>query len=96
MEYESQIAAQRQVLCITHLAPVAAAAAAHYVVSKEVKDDRTHTDIQLLDPKQRVTELARMLGGQSDASRKHAEELLRPHSSPLENRGTKAKVTRVA
>ncbi len=91
-----QIAAQRQVLCITHLAPVAAAAAAHYVVSKEVKGDRTLTDIQFLDKKQRVTELARMLGGQSDASRKHAEELLSPHSSPLENRGTKAKITRVA
>ena len=91
-----QIAAQRQVLCITHLAPVAAAAAAHYVVSKEVKGDRTLTDIQFLDRKQRVTELARMLGGQSDAARKHAEELLSPHSSPLENRGTKAKIIRVA
>ena len=91
-----QIAAQRQVLCITHLAPVAAAADAHYVVSKEVKGDRTLTDIQLLEKKQRVTELARMLGGQSDAARKHAEELLNHYCSTLENRDTKSRITRVA
>lgn len=71
-----QIAKQRQVLCITHLAPVAAQASAHYVVSKQVKDSRTISEITLLDKKQRVTEIARMLGGQSDAARKHAEELL--------------------
>ncbi|MCI0536054.1 MAG: DNA repair protein RecN, partial [Verrucomicrobiales bacterium] len=71
-----QIARQRQVLCITHLAPVAAAAAAHYEVSKEMKDGRTVSDIRLLGRNDRVNELARMLGGQSDAARKHAEELL--------------------
>ena len=72
-----QIGKQRQVLCITHLAPVAATADAHYVVSKELQGGRTISNIQLLDGKARVTELARMLGGQSDAARKHAEELLR-------------------
>ena len=72
-----QIARQRQVLCITHLAPVAANAAAHYVVTKNVKDGRTISEITLLDKKERVTELARMLGGQSEAARKHAEELLK-------------------
>jgi DNA repair protein RecN (Recombination protein N) len=71
-----QIGKQRQVLCITHLAPVAATADAHYVVSKELQGGRTISNIQLLDGKTRVTELARMLGGQSDAARKHAEELL--------------------
>lgn len=72
-----QIARQRQVLCITHLAPVAAQAGAHYVVTKQVKEGRTISEINLLDKKQRITELARMLGGQSDAARKHAEELLK-------------------
>jgi DNA repair protein RecN (Recombination protein N) len=72
-----QIARQRQVLCITHLAPVAASAAAHYVVTKQIKDGRTISEIALLDKKERVTELARMLGGQSGAARKHAEELLK-------------------
>ena len=72
-----QLAAKRQVLCITHLPQVAAPASAHYVVSKQVKDGRTISEIELLDRKSRVTELARMLGGQSDIARKHAEALLK-------------------
>ncbi len=72
-----QIAAKRQVLCITHLPQVAASADAHYVVTKLVKNGRTISEITRLDNKFRITELARMLGGQSDAARKHAEALLR-------------------
>ena len=72
-----QIASKRQVFCITHLPQVAAAADAHYVVSKSVKNGRTISEITLLDKKSRVTELARMLGGQTDAARKHAEALLK-------------------
>lgn len=76
-EKMKQIAAKRQVLCITHLPQVAAPADAHYVVTKQVKDGRTISEIELLDKKSRVTELARMLGGQSEAARKPAEALLR-------------------
>ncbi|HEY4417621.1 MAG TPA: DNA repair protein RecN [Verrucomicrobiae bacterium] len=76
-EKMKQIAAKRQVLCITHLPQVAAPADAHYVVTKQLKDGRTISEIHLLDKKARVTELARMLGGQSDAARKHAEALLK-------------------
>ncbi len=76
-EKMKQIAAKRQVFCITHLPQVAAAADAHYLVSKQVKNGRTISDITLLDKKSRVSELARMLGGQSDAARKHAEALLK-------------------
>ena len=72
-----QIAAQHQVLCITHLAPVAAHASAHYVVTKQTRDGRTTSEISCLGKPERVTELARMLGGQSEAARQHAEELLR-------------------
>jgi DNA repair protein RecN (Recombination protein N) len=75
-----QIAERRQVLCITHLPAVAAAANAHYVVSKSVKEGRTISDISLLSKPERVTELARMLGGQSEAARKHAEALLKASS----------------
>ena len=75
-EKMKQIAARRQVLCITHLPQVAAPADAHYVVTKQIKDGRTISGIELLGKKERVTELARMLGGQSDAARKHAEALL--------------------
>ena len=75
-EKMKQIAAKRQVLCITHLPQVAAPADAHYVVTKLLKGDRTISEIHRLDRPARVTELARMLGGQSDAARKHAEALL--------------------
>src|SRR5262249_13831438 len=76
-EKMKQIAAKRQVLCITHLPQVAALADAHYVVSKQVKNGRTISEITLLGKKERVAELTRMLGGQSDAARKHAEALLK-------------------
>jgi len=73
-----QIAQQHQVLCITHLAPVAAAGQAHYVVSKEIRNGRTESLVQRLDRKGRIEELARMLGGISAAALQHAEELLGP------------------
>jgi len=76
-EKMKQIGAKRQVLCITHLPQVAAASDAHFVVTKQVKDGRTISEITLLDKKSRVTELTRMLGGQGDAARKHAEALLK-------------------
>lgn len=77
-----QIAARRQVLCITHLAPVAAAADSHFLVTKEVRDGRTLSLIRPLDPEPRVDELARMLGGHHEAARRHAAALLahRSHS----------------
>jgi DNA repair protein RecN (Recombination protein N) len=71
-----QIARRRQVLCITHLAPVAAAGAAHFLVSKDTRDGRTLSEMRLLTAKERVTELARMLGGQSEVARQHAAALL--------------------
>jgi DNA repair protein RecN (Recombination protein N) len=72
-----QIAHKRQVLCITHLPQVAAPASAHFVAAKQVKGARTVSEITRLEKKDRVTELARMLGGQTDAARKHAEALLK-------------------
>jgi DNA repair protein RecN (Recombination protein N) len=76
-EKMKQIGAKRQVLCITHLPQVAAPADAHYVVTKQVKNGRTISEIHLLDKTDRVAELTRMLGGQGDAARKHAEALLK-------------------
>ncbi len=71
-----QIARQHQVLCVTHLAAVAAQADAHFVVTKEVKDGRTLSEIALLDRPGRIRELARMLGGPAEPARRHAEALL--------------------
>ena len=75
-EKMQQIAQKRQVLCITHLPQVAAPASAHYLATKQTKAGRTTSEITLLSAKDRVTELTRMLGGQTDAARKHAEALL--------------------
>lgn len=72
-----QIGAQHQVLCITHLASVAACAPAHYLVKKEVKNQRTYTLIERLDGENRVNELARMLGGRSETAVEHARALLK-------------------
>jgi len=79
-----QIARNRQVLCITHLPQVAAPASAHYVATKQVKAGRTISEINRLGAKERVTELARMFGGQTDAARKHAEALLTLNPQPLQ------------
>ncbi len=54
---------QRQVLCVTHLPQVAAQGHHHFRVSKAVDADSTHSQVQALDEKARVEELARMLGG---------------------------------
>ncbi|KFL38020.1 DNA repair protein RecN [Arenimonas donghaensis] len=57
------LGAERQVLCVTHLPQVAAQGHHHYRVSKAVEADTTHSQVQALDDKARVEELARMLGG---------------------------------
>jgi DNA repair protein RecN (Recombination protein N) len=71
-----QIAKKHQVLCITHLPQVAAPATAHYVATKQTKAGRTVSRIDLLEPGERIAELARMLGGGTEAARRHAEALL--------------------
>jgi DNA repair protein RecN (Recombination protein N) len=72
-----QIGLRRQVLCVSHLAPVAALANAHFMVEKKLKDGRTISQIHRLEKEGRITELARMLGGKSEAARRHAETLLK-------------------
>jgi DNA repair protein RecN (Recombination protein N) len=73
-----EVSTQRQVLCITHLAQIAAFATTHYVASKSVKDGRTQSAVTKVDgADSRQREIARMLSGHiTDASLKHAEELL--------------------
>jgi len=75
-EKMQRIAKKHQVLCITHLPQVAAQASAHYVATKQVKAGRTISTISLLEPDERVAELARMLGGGTEAARRHAKALL--------------------
>ncbi len=73
-----RIADKRQVFCITHLPQIASMATNHYGVAKSVKKDRTSTEVALLGKKERVDEIARMLGGKTitDATIRHAEEMI--------------------
>jgi DNA repair protein RecN (Recombination protein N) len=67
-----------QVLCVTHLPQVAAAADHQWQVSKAAENGVTLSHIAVLDGEQRVEEIARMLGGVkiTDTTRKHAAEML--------------------
>jgi len=71
------LSANHQVLCITHLAQIAAMADAHYLIEKQAKDNRTITNIRLLDSTQEIEELARILGGVTitDTVRENAREM---------------------
>ncbi|CAN5584495.1 DNA repair protein RecN [soil metagenome] len=71
------LARDHQVLCITHLPQVAAAATNHFVVTKEVVAGRTRSELRELTSQARREEIARMLGGQSDSALKHASTLLK-------------------
>lgn len=67
----------RQVLCVTHLAQLAAWADHHMVVDKVVTQGRTLSQVTAVEADNRVDELARMLGGDTtEAARAHAGELL--------------------
>ena len=68
----------RQVICITHLPQVAAAADRHFQIEKSATDGEARTDVSQLGDREVVDELCRMMGADSDDSgaRKHARELL--------------------
>jgi DNA repair protein RecN (Recombination protein N) len=79
-----RLAGQRQVLCVTHLAQVAAQGQQHLAVSKEEAAGVTCTRVTPLDGAARITELARMLGGINvgQASLDHAAAMLTEASAP--------------
>jgi DNA repair protein RecN (Recombination protein N) len=74
-----QIASERQVLCVTHLAQVASQGAEHFRVIKLTDGTSSRTSVRLLGEKDRIEELSRMLGGIeiTAATRAHAEEMMR-------------------
>lgn len=74
-----EVSKSSQVLCVTHQAQLAALADAHYLISKQVEDGRTFTQVKLLDFDGRKHELARIIGGVSitDAALAHAESMLK-------------------
>ncbi len=69
---------RHQVMCVTHLPQVAASAAQQWRVAKHMQDGRAASSVELLGARERIEEIARMLGGVkiTDLTRKHAAELL--------------------
>jgi DNA repair protein RecN (Recombination protein N) len=81
----ADVARHHQVLCITHLAPIAAFADAHFVVAKSDEGRLAKSDVNRLGQKERVAEVARMLAGArvTGAAMKAATELIRAaHERP--------------
>jgi DNA repair protein RecN (Recombination protein N) len=81
-----EVAGSHQVFAITHLPQIASRAHTHLRVSKLDGAERIATRVEVLEGEERVRELARMLGGdpESDASLRHARELLQRAASPVE------------
>jgi DNA repair protein RecN (Recombination protein N) len=77
-ELMRRLGENRQVLCVTHLAQVAAKADQHFSVAKAQHGQRTTSVIERLDRSRRIEEIARMIGGVeiTATTRKHARELL--------------------
>ncbi|MBD5144075.1 MAG: DNA repair protein RecN [Ruminococcus sp.] len=60
-----EISRNRQVLCVTHLSQIAVMANTHYMIEKHDEQDRTITQVHLLDFDGRVQEIARIMGGEN-------------------------------
>jgi len=72
------LAAQHQVICITHLPQIASFASHHYKIEKKITNNRTFTTVTKLSFKQRVVEVARLLAGSriTEAALNNAREML--------------------
>jgi DNA repair protein RecN (Recombination protein N) len=72
------VGARRQVLLVTHLAPIGCLADAHFRIAKDVRRGRTVTSVERLGEADRVQEIARMMAGAqvSAITLSHAEEML--------------------
>ena len=73
-----ELGAFTQVICVTHSAQIASVADSHFLIEKNVENDRTYTNVTALDYDGRKNELARIMGGinATESLLKSAEELL--------------------
>lgn len=79
----SEISKKRQVICVTHLAQIAALSDNHLLIKKESDDNRTYTSVHSLSYNEKVAEIARIISGDGNdaASLKNAEELINRKNS---------------
>ncbi|PKN72714.1 MAG: DNA repair protein RecN [Candidatus Cloacimonetes bacterium HGW-Cloacimonetes-3] len=83
-EFIASLSKRQQILCITHLAQIAAVADCHIAITKDKVDARSRISMQILDSDKRLQEIARMLSGSlSSTAVEHARELL----SEIKQRG---------
>lgn len=72
-----QISKKHQVLCVTHLAAIAAKGNYNYYISKEVMEEKTKTSVKLLKEEEVIKEIARLASGNtSDIAIEHAKSLI--------------------
>lgn len=73
-----QVSKMRQVICVTHLSQIAVMADNHLLIEKNSRGDSTYTEVTRLDEKQRISEIARILGGEhiTQTTLDNAEEQL--------------------
>lgn len=73
-----ELAAKRQVICITHQPQIAGKADAHFFVYKEIVKDKVKTNIRMLNTDERITAIAKMLSGEKPtaAAMENAREML--------------------
>ena len=70
------ISKEHQVLCVTHLGSIAAKGDYNYFISKNVENNKTKTQIELLNEEKTIREIARIVSGEiTEISLKHAKEL---------------------
>lgn len=83
----AEIAEKRQVLCVTHLAQIAAMGDRHLLIEKKSDDKRTYTNVHALDYEERKREIARIISGEpeNEITLKSAEELLKRDKNANEN-----------
>lgn len=72
------IAVQKQTLCVTHLPQIAAMGDEHLLISKSVQKNQSYTEVTLLSPEKRISEIARMISGDkiTDITCRSAKELV--------------------
>ncbi|MBP3337760.1 MAG: DNA repair protein RecN [Clostridia bacterium] len=75
----AELSQKNQILCVTHLAQIAAGADTHFLIEKNEIDQKTYTTVTTLDHDGRINEIARIIGGDSvsDITKAQAEEMLR-------------------
>ncbi len=72
----SEISVTKQVIAVTHLPQLASFSDNHYLISKSVSDNKTRTELRLLSEEEKISEVARLAGAQTELSRAHAAEMV--------------------